>query len=126
MGIVLKKKNKPKTALLRFKFSNAVTKALKAHCVKRRLSAFSFEEPVGTFVPFPSQPSSLCGATERSVKKPQPAQLMCHERYSCDWLIILTLTLIWCCSERTLRVIRHKDKKVEKQINKKMRFSYFF
>lgn len=52
MGIVLtKKKERKKAALLRFEFSNLVTEALKAGCMKRMLAPSSPDEPRGSSVP---------------------------------------------------------------------------
>lgn len=44
-GMVCLKEKKKKAALLRFKFSNPLTEALKADCLKRKLAAPSSEEP---------------------------------------------------------------------------------
>lgn len=56
-----------KAALPRFKFTNPVTEALKAHCLGSTLAAPSFEESGGPLVSFLFPPRSALGASGRIV-----------------------------------------------------------
>lgn len=66
-GIVFKRKKK--AALLRFKFSNPLTEALKADCLKRKLAAPSSEEPWSSDVLLVSAQRHMSSGRVKDVQK---------------------------------------------------------